>query len=137
MILWLRFLDYIGSKWRRFWKARKYQSRWGSAWENYERSGRKFSRVETRPWSKTGSHETGDFRELPAYQAIRPEPGWEWTCQNCKTYSFIRESDMPAILRGWEAMAENAIKRGYKVPIKPTPAIAGCPNCRYRPGDPE
>ncbi len=126
-ILWLRFLDSLEHRWRRFWKVRKYSRKFGVRWEDYQRSGRKFRRVEHGLVTGT------IFLEW----RILSEPGWEWTCQNCKTYSFIRESDMPAILKDWETMAANAIKRGFKVPIKPTPATAGCPNCKFRPGDPE
>lgn len=130
MILWLRFLDYIESKYRRALKGRKYQKHWGPNWENYVRSGRKFSRVE----STTSQDGTAYGNQI---FLIRPEPGWEWTCQNCKTYSFIRESDMPAILKEWQDLCASAIKRGYKMSTKPTAATAGCTNCRFRPGDPE
>jgi hypothetical protein len=127
MILWLRFLDFIEHRWRRHWKFRRLKKRYGERWEDFSRSGRQFRRVEH------GNITGTIFEEW----RILTEPGWEWTCQNCRTYSFIRESDMPAILKEWQDMCANAIKRGYKVPVKPTAATAGCTNCKFRPGDPE
>lgn len=128
-ILLLRLLDYLGSKWRRFWKIRKLKRKWGNAWFDKSRTGRKYSRV--RP-----EEDSPEFTGRVQYFK-RSEPGWEWSCQNCRIYSIITESMMPAILKDWEKMAENAATRGYRPPPRPMAATAGCPNCKFRPGDPE
>ncbi len=142
MILWYRFLDSLQSKWNRYWKIRAGRKRWGkdAVLENLTRSGRRYSRVE---FSDVGFQDDAPRyypdRNTPdgsAYR-IRSEPGWEWTCQNCKTYSIITESMMPAILKDWEEMAAKTVAAGYKPPKRPTAATAGCTNCRYLPGAPE
>lgn len=104
------------------------KKQWGPRWRDMVRTGRVFTRVE-RIEPVTAAAEVTFV--------IRPEPGWEWRCQNCKTYSLIRPSDMPRVLSEWEALAANAVKGGFKPPRKPTIETAGCPNCKYRPGDPE
>jgi hypothetical protein len=92
-----------------------------------ERSGRRYSRV--------SSFDVVD--DAPRF-VIRPEPGWEWRCQQCHTYSFVCESDMPAILGAYRVIEEKAKKAGYRMPHgAPTAATAGCPNCKFRPGAPE
>lgn len=104
------------------------KTRWGKHWRNMTRSGRVFSRVERIEPIKA---------DQEVSYVLRPEPGWEWICQNCKTYSLIRESDMPAVLKYWEELAGKAVAQGFKPPVKPTAATAGCPNCRFLPGSPE
>lgn len=126
-------LDSFEHKWRKYWKVRALQHQWGDRWQDMSRKGRTYTRVSPvigvpRVVGVLGSSE--GF-------IIRPDPGWEWNCPNCKDYSRITEADMPAILRIWEIMAQKAIDRGYKVPRKPTAATAGCPNCNFLPGDPE
>lgn len=131
MILWLRFLDWSGSAWRRYWKIRRITNRWSSDpdwsgnWQNYERSGRSYRRAWLAPISQIWV----DY----------PEPGWEWTCQNCKEYSFIRKSDMPAILAEWRRKVDYMIAKEYTkgFPAKPTAATAPCTNCCFHPGAPE
>jgi hypothetical protein len=104
------------------------KKRWGKNWRDMVRAGRRFTRVQTvDPITADGKVET----------ILRPEPGWEWVCQNCKTYSLITGSMMPAILKDWEALAKKTVDRGYKPPVKPTAATAGCTNCKYLPGAPE
>jgi hypothetical protein len=128
MIPWLRLLDWAGSKWRTYKKIRRLKKRWpGSNPIDMERSGRRYSRVE---WV--------EFTDSPHRWVIRREPGWAWTCQQCHTYSFIRESDMPAILAEFAAYLGKARKTGYRPAHgAPTASTAGCPECRMRPGAPE
>jgi len=125
VILWLRFLDWAGSAWRRYWKLLPLKAKYGDAWANNSRSGRVFRRVWQAPISKLWI----DY----------PEPGWEWTCQNCKEYSFIRESDMPAILAEWRRKVDYMEAKGYTkgFPAKPTAATAPCTNFCFQPGAPE
>lgn len=102
--------------------------RWGKDWKNMVRTGRRYTRVERiEPTTAEGE----------VTYVLRPEPGWEWMCQNCKTYSLITESMMPEILKDWETLAKKTVARGFKPPEKPTAATAGCTNCKYRPGAPE
>jgi hypothetical protein len=126
-IAWYRLLDTLQSWFNKIRKEIKFRRKWGEDWRNKERSGRRYSRVEA----------VAEFLDGPGLWSIRPEPGWEWTCQNCKSYSIITESMMPVILQSWEEMARDTVERGYKPPARPTAATAGCPECRYRPGAPE
>ena len=140
MILWYRLLDSFQSKWNRYWKIRAGRKRWGkeAVLENLTRSGRRYSRVEFSPIGfDHGEIDISKAPNLHAAYRIRSEPGWEWTCQNCKTYSIITESMMLAILKDWEEMAAKTVAAGYKPPKRPTAATAGCTNCRYLPGAPE
>jgi hypothetical protein len=127
-VQWLRLRDWAGSKWRTYKKVRRLKKRWpGRNPIDMERSGRRYSRVE---WV--------EFTDSPHRFVIRPEPGWEWTCSQCHTYSFVRESDMPAILAEWNDFTERSKKRGFKpAHAAPTAATAGCPECKFRPGAPE
>lgn len=136
MILWYRFLDSLGSTWRRSWKSIANRQRWGRDWRDSVRSGRRYSRVEL------------DSERLEAYWRIRSEPGWEWVCQNCKTRSLVLPSmvavwtigDGPIrtdMIQEWQDLSAKTVARGFKPPVKPTPATAPCPNCHYRPGAPE
>lgn len=166
MILWYRLLDFLQSHWNRHLKRRAGRKRWGKDANliDFTRSGRRYSRVEFIDAT------TADSK---GYYALRAEPGWEWVCQNCKTYSLVpdsmiatwrlvvetprlvkaagsklavatehpskwqRETVCTDLMKEWEANAAKAVARGYKPPIKPTPARANCPNCKFRPGAPE
>ena len=135
-IAWYRFLDTLGSAWRRARKALRERRKWGARWRDMTRQGRRYTRVDLGAEFKnpvTNSYDGHGYK----WYFVRPEPGWEWTCPNCHTYSIVRKSDMPDILKCWEAMAKSAMERGYKAPPKPTAAMAGCTNCKYRPGAPE
>lgn len=129
-ILLYRLLDAFASAWNQSGKALRERRRWGLLWKNMTRSGRTYSRVEfvesTNP-------------EMDGFFVLRPEPGWAWTCPNCKSFSLVTESMMPEILAEWSKMAESCKARGLKIqiPTKPTAATAGCTNCKYRPGAPE
>ncbi len=131
-ILWYRFLDSFQSFIRRKAKEAAGKKRWGPIWRDMTRPGRVYSRVDAAAECDDG-----------ILYLIRPEPGWEWTCPNCKEYSIITESMMPAILKDWEAdterMTERAKAKGVKYTLTPQPtaATAGCTNCKYRPGAPE
>ena len=120
-------------------KTTEAKNQWGKNWPNMVRSGRQFTRVQViSPITAAGKVE----------YVLRPEPGWQWTCFNCKTGSLVTEkliaiwkveneeirTDMMA---EWEALAKQSVERGFKPPVKPTPATAGCPNCKARPGAPE
>jgi hypothetical protein len=114
--------------------------RWGKNWKDMVRTGRRFTRVERIDPITADAEVT---------YVLRTEPGWEWTCQNCKTRSLVTESPMIAIytidgvtyrddvLKAWEELAAKTVARGFKPPEKPTATTAGCPNCKYRPGSPE
>jgi len=128
-IAWYRLLDSLQSWFNRTRKEIKFRRKWGEDWRNKERSGRRYSRVVEQAIPIGPGY---IFRYV-----IRPEPGWVWTCQNCKSESIITESMMPVILQAWEEMARDTVERGYKPPARPTAATAGCPECRYRPGAPE
>lgn len=130
-ILWYRLLDSLQSLWNRKRKEVRLKRRWGARWRDMTRSGRRYTRViEGNP-----AHEP--------HWASRAEPGWEWTCQNCKSYSIITESMMPDIIAAWAAdskrMTDRAAAKGvkWKIPSKPTAATAGCHYCKYLPGAPE
>ena len=128
MILWYRLLDWFQSLWNSSAKAAAGRYRWGSGWHDKTRSGRRYSRVEF--FEATRAEENSCYM-------LRPEPGWFWFCQNCHTPSLITESMMPTILKNWEEQAAKTVARGYKPPVKPTAATAGCTNCNYLPGAPE
>ncbi len=147
-LLWYRFLDSLQSgirkKTKEIREKRKWGPEWGPHWRDMTRPGRTFTRVEFSPIGF--DHGEIDISKEPSLHAeyrIRPDPGWEWTCPNCKEYSIITESMMPAILAKWteeaQRMAGVAAMKGvkYKIAEKPTAATAGCTNCRYRPGAPE
>ncbi len=138
MITWYRFLDWLQSLWNRSRKTVYNRIKWGSEWRDSVRSGRRYSRVECRESDVTWDR----------YYAIRPCPGWEWTCSNCKTKSIVNASLVAFytidgttcrddVLEKWRELAASTAARGFKPPVKPTPATAGCPNCQYRPGAPE
>jgi hypothetical protein len=132
MIQFYRFLDWLQSTWNRSRKTLAGRRRWGAQWRDKVRPGRTYTRVY-------------DIEPLHSCEYFfRPEPGWEWFCPNCKDYSLITESMMPAILEEWKAsiarMAEKYQRLGVKMPAippEPTAVMAGCPNCKYRPGAPE
>jgi hypothetical protein len=109
-------------------KTSEAKKRWGNNWKDMVRTGRRYTRVQRIDPVTADANVT---------YVLRPEPGWEWICQNCKTYSLIRESDMPGILEEWEILAYKTLNAGFKPPEKPTAATAGCPNCKFRPGAPE
>jgi hypothetical protein len=148
MILWCRFLDWLQSAWNLSHKTLYCRARWGAQWRDKVRPGRTCTRVEFFP----DGHE--DYIQLtPEYKRtathhpfyrLRAEPGWEWWCPNCKEYSLITESMMPEILQEWREgiarMLAKAHEKGVQtpaIPATPTPATAGCTNCKYRPGAPE
>jgi hypothetical protein len=147
MITWYRLLDSVHHLWNLGWKTVAGRQRWGVSWRDKTRSGRRYTRVQFSPIGfDLGqidiaiAQRPGIWSHRPNLHAeyrIRPEPGWEWTCPNCKTYSMITASMMPAILRDWEEMAVKTVARGYKPPARPTAATAGCTNCRFLPGAPE
>lgn len=129
VILWLRFGDWLGSIYRLSAKAAAGLWGYGAGWRDKTRTGRVYSRVDYE------EYRTGD--QLRSGWAVRPEPGWAWTCQNCKTFSLITASMMAAIWAEWDTEAGKILARGYKPGRRPTAATAGCPNCCYRPGAPE
>jgi hypothetical protein len=134
-ILWYRFLDSFQSFLRSKPKEIRERRRWGKNWRDMTRPGRIYKRVELRP--------AYGIPDLGTGYTILPEPGWEWTCPNCKEYSIITESMMPPILKEWQdtvqRMTYSAASKNVKVKIPPNPtaATAGCTNCKYRPGAPE
>ncbi len=120
-------------------KTAESKAKWGKHWRDMVRSGRHYTRVEIiEPTTAKGE---------PEYK-LRPEPGWDWICFNCKTKSLVTEvmiavwkvdnqeirTDMMA---EWATLAKQTAALGYKPPVRPTPATAGCPNCKARPGAPE
>jgi hypothetical protein len=145
MIRWYRFLDWLQSTWNTSRKTLAGRRKWGAQWRDKVRPGRTHTRVEFSPLGfDHGEIDVAVAPGLHAAYRIRPEPGWEWFCPNCKEYSLITESMMPEILREWnesiQRMTAKANEKGVKVPAippPPTPAMAGCPNCKYRPGAPE
>ncbi len=137
VILWLRFGDWLGSRYRLASKAARGFWKFGAGWRDKTRTGRVYSRLEHIEFESSGDVNAGTFREIPEQWRIRPEPGWAWSCQNCKTFSFVTESMMVKILEEWDAEAQRILARGYKPGRRPTTATAPCPNCRYRPGAPE
>jgi hypothetical protein len=145
MISWYRFLDMLQSFWNTSRKTAIGRRKWGAEWRDKVRPGRTYSRVEFSPIGfDRGEIDIAVAIGLHAEYRIRPEPGWEWFCPNCKEYSLITESMMPEILKEWNdsilRMTIKAKEKGIRVPPvppMPTPATAGCPNCRYRPGAPE
>ncbi len=136
-LLWYRFLDFFQSFIRRKTKEAAGKQRWGPIWRDMTRPGRRLSRVYLDDVDVSADPERGLGWKM------RPDPGWEWTCPNCREYSIITESMMPAILKDWEAdterMTERAKAKGVKYTLtpRPTAATAGCTNCKYRPGAPE
>jgi hypothetical protein len=127
-VAWFRFLDFLQSRMNQAGKEILHKRKLGPRWRDYVRPGRRYTRVIAIPPS------------APAEElryAIRETPGWEWYCPQCHTYSLISEGDMPEVLNDWAKLCENAIKQGFKVPVKPTMATAGCTNCKFRPGEPE
>jgi hypothetical protein len=149
MISWYRFLDMLQSFWNTSRKTLRGRRKWGSEWRDKVRPGRTYRRVEFNPMGFpptpfTDSSGNEGVLHLNSAYRIRPEPGWEWFCPNCKEHSLITESMMPDILKDWntsiQRMVNKALEKGIRVPPVPpvpTPATAGCPNCRYRPGAPE
>ena len=127
-ITFYRLLDEAQSFWRRTRKQFRAKRKWGARWKDMTRSGRRYTRVVLI--DAVSADVEPFYRELA-------EPGWEWSCPNCKSYSLVTESMMPEILADWEKVAASAKARGFKIPRKPTAATAGCTNCRYQPGDPE
>jgi hypothetical protein len=135
---WYRFLDSFQSFIRSKTKEIRERRRWGKNWRDMTRSGRVYRRVQEihLPYIPQGEFANGAYELLP-------QPGWEWTCPNCKEYSLITESMMPTILKEWQdtvqRMTYTAAAKSVKVkiPPKPTAATAGCTNCKYRPGSPE
>jgi hypothetical protein len=138
MIQWYRFLDWLQSAWNTSRKTLAGHRRWGSQWRDKVRPGRHHTRV---------FYDDVDISADPTRGfgwKLRPEPGWEWYCPNCKEYSIITESMMPEILKEWRESIERMLAKyhdkGLQVPAippQPTPATAGCTNCKYRPGAPE
>jgi hypothetical protein len=128
VILFCRLLDSLQSFYNRKRKQISARKKWGAGWQDKTRSGRRYSRVEFI--DSTDADSEGVY-------ALRAEPGWFWFCQNCKTPSLITESMMPAILKDWSELAKKTVDRGYRPPVKPTAATAGCTNCKYLPGAPE
>jgi hypothetical protein len=131
IILYYGLLDFLQSLLNRSLKTLRERRKWGPDWRDKTRSGRRYTRVETPGYTVDS---IGITIEKPR---IRLEPGWEWSCPNCKTYSLITESDMGEILRDWEEMAQRCKDREMPIPKRPTMATAGCTNCRFRPGAPE
>lgn len=135
-ITWYRFSDALRSRWNLLRKELPARRKWGSGWRDYVRPGRTYTRTYTRVWES-------DPIQQPGILFIRPDPGWEWTCPNCKEYSLITEAMMPGIIADWEKtakqMTELAAAKGvtYKIPERPTIERALCTNCRFRPGPPE
>jgi hypothetical protein len=135
-ITFYRLLDEAQSFCRRTRKQFRAKRKWGACWKDMTRSGRRYTRVE---FSEVGfgAGEIDISRHAQPEFRIRPEPGWEWYCPNCKTYSIVTESMMPQVLSEWEYLAQSCKARGLLIPKKPTAATAGCTNCNYRPGAPE
>ena len=129
MILYFRLLDFLHSLFNRSLKTVRERYKWGQGWRDKTRSGRSYRHVRYI--------ETVNIDPPRGAWEILPEPGWEWSCPNCKTYSLITESDMGEILRDWEEMAQRCKDREMPIPKRPTMATAGCTNCRFRPGAPE
>ena len=127
-IQYYRLLDYLQSTWNQALKQARSRQRWGKDWRNKTRSGRTYRRI---------AFIEAITADGKARYEILPDPGWEWNCPNCKTKSFVTESMMPEILVDWERIALKCKQRGLPIPRKPTPATAGCTNCKYRPGAPE
>jgi hypothetical protein len=150
-IRYYRLLDYLQSTWNQYIKTARGRQRWGKDWRNKTRSGRTYRRVQLEEMedpqvahqrrldylAEGGDLSTWRHYDWKPYYRIRPEPGWEWSCPNCKTRSFVTESMMPDILIDWERIALKCKERGLPIPRKPTAATAGCTNCKYRPGAPE
>ncbi len=123
------------------WKAKRdaAKKQFGPGWRDKVRPGRVYTRV-LRIEPTTAEDEV-------RYE-LRPEPGWEIRCGNCKTYSLVLPS-MIAIwtvdnqeirtdmMKEWEQLAQKTLAAGFKPPSKPTPEICPCPNCKFRPGAPE
>jgi hypothetical protein len=144
MILWYRFLDWLQSTWNTSRKTIAGRRRWGSQWRDKVRPGRTHTRVERIDIALPEAYNYADWKARNAGYAIRIQPGWEWWCPNCKEYSLITKSMMPEILKEWregiERMLAKYNEKGVKapaIPPPPTPATAGCTNCKYRPGAPE
>ena len=133
-------LDRIESAKRLREKTSAAKKKYSYDWRDYTRPGRIYTRVETiEPTTAAGTTE----------YVLRPEPGWEWICPNCKTWSLITEAMkgyerqfgklvlVCDVLKEWEQLAQQTVRGGFKAPVKPTAAMAGCTNCKFRPGDPE
>ncbi len=137
-MLWLRFGDWLGSRYRLANKAARGFWRYGAGWRDKTRTGRVYSCVEFIEYEQdVANTAAGVTWNVPTHWRRRAEPGWAWSCQNCKTFSFVTESMMVKILADWDAEAQQILARGYKPTRRPTPATARCPNCCYRPGVPE
>ncbi len=136
-------LDLKESKARLKLKEAAAKKEWGKDWRSYVRRGRAFSRV---------VYIDATFADAEGAYVLRPEPGWEWNCSNCGTYSFVPASMIAEwktsingklehftinMLAEWEVLAEKTKANGFKPPAKPTPEMCGCPNCKFRPGAPE
>jgi hypothetical protein len=144
MIRWYRFLDWLQSAWNTSRKTIAGRRRWGSQWRDKVRPGRTCTRVERIDIPIPEAANYAEWKLNSAVYSIRPEPGWEWWCPNCKEYSLITESMMPEILTEWQEGVKRMIAKAYEkgipaptIPPPPTPATAGCTNCKYRPGAPE
>jgi len=127
-LAWYRLLDALQHSWNYTIKRRRAEKKHGERWRDFTRVGRRYTRVIAIP-------PTTAAEELR--YAIREWPGWEFNCPNCKSYSLVTEQDMPDVLHEWEKLAENCVNQGLKPPVKPTMSMAGCTNCKYRPGAPE
>ncbi len=151
MIPWYRFLDWLQSAWNISRKTIAGRRKWGAGWRDKVRPGRHYTRLRRRFELECGAMpgvRDEKFLQSTAEErsqwAIRSQPGWEWFCPNCKDYSLITQSMMPEIMKEWNEsilrMTAKAHEKGVRVPAippAPTPATAGCPNCKYRPGAPE
>ncbi len=143
-LAWFRFLDWLQSSYRYKTKEIASKRKYGPEWKNCVRPGRKYSHLQfmgyqALEWKREGAIISKTTYSRPHYE-IRHEPGWEWHCPNCHDYSIITESMMPEILQEYEDRLKAMLavaKPGFQAPPRPTAAMAGCPNCKYRPGAPE
>lgn len=111
-ITWYRLLDSLQSRWNRYRKLRAARKRWGKNADlpSLTRSGRRYSRVEFIA-STTADSE--------GFYLIRSEPGWEWVCENCRTYSLVPES----MIATWRLVIETnrLVHAGGKVAVEKEP----------------
>ncbi len=133
----MRFGDWLGSRIRLSRKAALGVWKYGLGWRDKTRTGRVYSRVEYLEYERSGDVNEGTFREQPAHWRMRAEPGWAWTCQNCKEFSLITPSMLAAILTQWDIESDKIRAKGYKPGKRPSIEMVRCTNCHFRPGAPE